>query len=330
MLTQDTITDAEAEELARLRTRADASRLPSDPPVTRQLAINDLRPSVDTYRFDFYGLFGDDGLVGFAEVFGTVGAENTDLAEIGIITEPDGDSRTIHRTLFDHIEAIERRRGRERFWGWGDLANDATHTFWQNELGYSLAFEERISRCDIADVDADLMQRWIDRAAERASGYELVRAEAPFSDEHLALWAVGLEGMNDEPTDDLVFEEETFDIDRARQIQELHLSTRSSFRAIFAIERATGELAGFTAVRIPDAEPEFVKQNDTVTIEAHRNRGIGRWLKADMWQWLRSDHPEAAHISTGNAESNRAMLAINEAMGFRDVIHHGVWQKNPE
>ena len=97
------------------------------------------------------------------------------------------------------------------------------------------------------------------------------------------------------------------------------------YRAIFAIETATNEVAGYTATRVPRSEPALSKQGDTVTIAAHRNKGIGRWIKADMIRWLQEVRPEVEYLDTGNAESNRAMLAINEAMGFRDVMHHGVW-----
>ncbi len=324
-LTQETITEAEADELARLKTRIDPRLLRTDPVVTRQLAINELRPSVSTYLFDYYGLFDGDRLLGYGETYGTVNAENTDIAEVGIWIDDQQLDRGLHRQLFDHILGIERDRGRTRVWGWGVLDEAATRGFWEGDLGYEIAYDERISRCVVADVDAQLMQHWIDRAAERASDYSLIRAQSPLDEPQLQYLAQALEAMNDAPVDDLVYEHETFDLDRAREIETLHVSTRADYRAIFAVKTSTGELAGFTAVRIPDAEPALSKQGDTVTIDAHRNQGIGRWLKASMWQWLRSERPEVEYIDTGNAESNRAMLAINEAMGFRDVLHHGIW-----
>lgn len=328
-LDQQSITADEADQLAELKTRCDPNRLRTDPPVSPQLAINGLRPSVATFAFDYYAMFDEGRLVAFAETFGAVDAENTDIAEVGIFTDQALADPGLHRIMFDHIEAIERGRGRERFWGWGNLADTPTRDFWEGELGYTLAYDERISRCVVADVDPDLMAAWIERAAERAGAYELFRAEAPFDDGQLELFAEALEAMNDAPDDDLEYEDETFDVERARQIQTLHLSTQSSYRAVFAVERASGELAGYTALRIPDAEPAYAKQGDTVTIDKHRNQGIGRWIKADMWQWLRADRPEVTFLDTGNAESNRAMLAINEAMGFGDILHHGVWQLTP-
>ena len=330
-LTQATITAQDASELARLKSLVDPRRLRSDPPVTPQLAINELRPSVATVAFSYHGLFDDSGrLVALSDAGGAVNAENSDVCEVGLWLDPTwtGDHETDPLgLLFDHVDTVERNRGRTRYWGWGDLADAATREFWEDRLGYTLAYDERISRCTLADVDEQLMQNWIDSARERASGYHLIRAEAPFDDRLLGFFADALEAMNDAPHDDLEHVPEVFDVERARQIEALHVSTRSSYRAVFAIETATDELAGYTALRIPEAEPALSKQGDTVTVAAHRNRGIGRWIKADMWQWLRADRPDVRSLDTGNAESNRAMLAINEAMGFEDVLHHGVWHK---
>ncbi|MEO1166043.1 MAG: GNAT family N-acetyltransferase, partial [Chloroflexota bacterium] len=48
-----------------------------------------------------------------------------------------------------------------------------------------------------------------------------------------------------------------------------------------------------------------------------RGRKIGKWLKADMMLHIREVYPDAEYVSTGNADVNSAMLAINEKMGFQ-------------
>ena len=325
-LHQDTITPADAMELARLRTVVDPRRLRSDPPVGRDLAVNELRPSVSTFVFEYFGLFDGPHMVGVAETSGAFNAENADVCEVGLWIDPERHGQGLHRHLFDHVDAIERARGRVRYWGWGDLADEATRSFWETELGYTLAYDERISRCDLASVDSALMQQWIDQATERASGYELVRAQAPFNDELIGYFAQALEAMDDAPLDDLVHEAETFRRPRPRDrttpsVDTVRLPSYLRERDDYRRTR------WLYAMRIPKAEPALSKQGDTVTLEAHRNRGIGRWIKADMWTWLRTDRPDVNSLDTGNAESNRAMLAINEAMGFRDILHHGVWHK---
>jgi hypothetical protein len=45
--------------------------------------------------------------------------------------------------------------------------------------------------------------------------------------------------------------------------------------------------------------------------------GLGKWLKAEMMFFVRDELPEARYINTGNADTNAAMVAINERMGFK-------------
>lgn len=328
-LHKETITDVEADELARLLTLVDPRRLRSDPAVTRDLAVDGLLRSVPTYAFSYFGLFDDDRLIGMGQSDGAVNSENADVSEVGIFIDPDHEGQGNHRLLFDHIDAFERANGRTRYWGWGDASYEPSRAFWEDELGYTLAYDERISRCDIAAVDPAMMNEWRERASERAGGYTLVRAEMPLADELIGHYAAGLEGMNDAPLDALDHQRETFSEARAREIQSLYLQRNDEIRLIFAIEQATDVLAGYTMTRVPRLNPALSKQGDTVTVAAHRGKGIGRWLKADMWFWLREERPDALYLDTGNAESNRPMLDINEAMGFRDVMHHNVWHLPP-
>jgi mycothiol synthase len=94
---------------------------------------------------------------------------------------------------------------------------------------------------------------------------------------------------------------------------------------LFAVDPDGGPV-GHTTVHVNPRRPEASWQWDTVVLDRHRRRGIGRWLKAEMWRWLREAEPEVTRLRTGNAESNDAMLAINVAMGFREAAVYGAWQ----
>jgi GNAT superfamily N-acetyltransferase len=69
-----------------------------------------------------------------------------------------------------------------------------------------------------------------------------------------------------------------------------------------------------------------VWQGGTAVDPTHRNKGLGRWLKAAMLQRLLDERPEVANVDTWNAGSNEPMLAINVALGFRPVKYYNARQ----
>ncbi|MDQ1396172.1 MAG: hypothetical protein QOG64_1431, partial [Acidimicrobiaceae bacterium] len=74
--------------------------------------------------------------------------------------------------------------------------------------------------------------------------------------------------------------------------------------------------------------PQRAWQGDTAVDPAHRNRGIGRWLKAAMLLHVMDERPELRRIETENAGSNDAMLGINVALGFEVLQWQAEWQVN--
>lgn len=88
----------------------------------------------------------------------------------------------------------------------------------------------------------------------------------------------------------------------------------------------SGELAGYTELAFPGLWPAAAWQEDTGVWPKHRDRGLGRWLKAANALRLLDERPEIEFIDTWNAGSNEAMLGINEAMGFRPLENWGDWQ----
>src|SRR5207237_8988504 len=86
-----------------------------------------------------------------------------------------------------------------------------------------------------------------------------------------------------------------------------------------------------SAARVTDgvkAWPEegYVRQQCTGVGPAARGRGLGKWIKAAMLQHVRESHPETFYLTTENAGSNAAMLAINRSLGFRLVRETTTYQ----
>lgn len=244
-----------------------------------------------------------------AEVFG--GAEDPDAGRVAVA---------------DLVERSEAD-GRTSFAGWGPRT-DAEDRFW-TAFGATERYTERMSTLDVASVDPDLMADWIDARRQRAADVTLVRWIGACPAVHRAAYARSLSAMSDAPTDDLDVNPFTLDEDDVRELDDARLSLGWRPFTLFAVD-SDGRPAGHTTVMVNPFRPDASWQWDTVVLDTHRRRGIGRWLKAEMWRWLRDEAPEVGRLSTGNAESNDAMLAINVAMGYRPAVVFAMWQADLE
>ena len=178
----------------------------------------------------------------------------------------------------------------------------------------------------LADIPEGLVESWIARAPERAQGYELLWLDAPCPDEWVERRCRAKDVMNTAPRDELDMEDEHDTPELLREREAGVLERGSKWWMVAAVETATGEIAGYSDVIVPTFDRDMVWQGDTGVIPAHRDRGLGRWLKAAMIERIRAELPEVNRIETWNAGSNEPMLAINHALGFRMLEEVGGWQ----
>ncbi|PKO05776.1 MAG: hypothetical protein CVU41_10160 [Chloroflexi bacterium HGW-Chloroflexi-3] len=72
--------------------------------------------------------------------------------------------------------------------------------------------------------------------------------------------------------------------------------------------------------------PEILRQNMTGVFPQFCGKGLGRWLKAAMLDRLLKLHPEIKFVRTTNADTNAAMLCINNELGFKPYMSSILWQ----
>lgn len=89
-----------------------------------------------------------------------------------------------------------------------------------------------------------------------------------------------------------------------------------------------GSLAGYTQLAVPAHDPDNAYQWDTLVLPKHRGHRLGVALKVANLRRLQDAQGDLRLMHTWNAEVNRPMLAVNEALGFRPVERHEEWQRD--
>jgi RimJ/RimL family protein N-acetyltransferase len=95
--------------------------------------------------------------------------------------------------------------------------------------------------------------------------------------------------------------------------------------AIAAVKGNTGEPAGVTEVAVDPADPGWGHQMITGVTREHRGHRLGLLVKTAMVEWLRAAEPALERIETWNAQSNRYMIAVNEALGYTILGQPANW-----
>ena len=170
------------------------------------------------------------------------------------------------------------------------------------------------------------MRTWVKRAPERASDYEVVSWEGPVSDENLSAYIDVLEVMNTAPREDFEEEDWHWTPEQLREWESSSIERGVEWWVKVARHRPSGRFVGVTNIFFPPHRPYLASQGDTGVNPEHRNKGLGRWLKADMFLKLVEQKPGVDRIDTDNADSNEPMLAINTEMGFRPLLTSSIWQ----
>lgn len=79
---------------------------------------------------------------------------------------------------------------------------------------------------------------------------------------------------------------------------------------------------------VPAHDADNVFQWDTLVRRDHRGHRLGTATKVRNLRGVQALHPDRTTLHTWNAESNRPMIAVNEAMGFVPVRYEGEYYRN--
>lgn len=200
---------------------------------------------------------------------------------------------------------------------------------WESKLaaiGMKKALVDRESRLLVDNINWDLMNEWIERASERAIDYELLFVETPIPEQLLQKWCDLMLVMNTAPLEGLELEDFSMSPDKWRNIERSDLAQGGHLEGFVAVHKPTDAWVGVSEIFFLDRQPDRAYQGDTGVDPAHRNKGLGRWLKAASIKSFLERHPDVTRIDTENAGSNEPMLNINIEMGYKPLHVNYAWQ----
>ena len=292
-------------------------------------------------------LFGarvDGGIVARAVYETRTEGEAVSTAWVQVQVLPDFTHRGIGRALADVVEGLARDQGREKLHayvtsapaegprlvpptGAGWVPAEAREVRFMRARGYELGQIERGSRLALP-VDPALFAERRAAAEAHADGYRVhlwQRRTPPEFLEDLAVLATRM--STDAPSGGLDEDEDLWTVERwVEQEDQQQSSPRVTLYA--AVEHlASGHLVGYTELSVPPDLDRPVDQGDTIVMREHRGHRLGMLLKLANIAHLEQTYPGRPSIITFNAEENRPMLDVNEAVGFVPFTYDGAWHK---
>ena len=136
---------------------------------------------------------------------------------------------------------------------------------------------------------------------------------------------LGRRMSTDAPSGDVPVEEEHWDATRVREEEAAHVARG---RAVLTGGAARdGRLVAYTELHVPLEQPQRAQQGATLVLREHRGHRLGARVKIAVLRELAATRPQVRRISTYNAESNRPMVAVNEALGFRRAGALSTWSR---
>lgn len=286
----------------------------------------------------------EDGRIVGAITLDYATAEPT-TAYVDLMVLPANWGRGIEQALLSHAESEVRLLGRKVLQSWtqhrpdtaGDVLAPSTgwgqvsatpHARLLERNGYALEQVERNSTFDL-QAPMDSIRENLEAALSFAGDdYRLVQWTVPTPTEYQEGYAWAMSRMStDVPSGGLEIDEEVWDAERVARREARFLEAGQTVSVTAVQHVPTGAFAAFNELVIGEDSAAVTHQYATLVLKEHRGRHLGMVVKcANILRW-KEIAPESTRISTFNAEENRPMLSINEAIGFAAVSYAAAWQK---
>jgi GNAT superfamily N-acetyltransferase len=311
-------------ELAELE---EACRL-ADAPYLHHQSVDmveaDLRWGHDQSPSEHYLARVDGEVAGFGAIY-TSDWDNLDLAWLQGGVHPRHRGQGVGAALLEQLHARCLELDRPSLGA--DAWEGTPGTSFLEGRGYAKKSQAILRRQDLTSLAPGQVEGMHALALERAGDYELVSFDGPLPDDVIEDYSRMAASINDAPLDDLELEDDNYDPQRMRLVEEAQQRRNRDHLRIAARHRGTGELGGHTELVVERWDPSVAYQLDTAVAPGHRGHRLGLLLKAAMVLWLRERHPQVVTVDTWNTESNRFMIEVNEQLGYRVVARELQFQR---
>ncbi|WP_374009281.1 GNAT family N-acetyltransferase [Leifsonia sp. LS-T14] len=257
---------------------------------------------------------------------------------------PEFRGRGIGSALYGRLEQLARDAGRSTIQnqttypagvegdsvpaptGFGSVPTALPSTRFLRRLGFSLEQVGRISALPMplaADVFSDLLRE----AVTATAGYRAITWQGRTPEEWVESIALLRTRMSTDAPNAGIQATDVWTADRVRAVDDLLEDSPRVTLTSIVVDEATGQAAGFTELDVSAESERPAEQMDTLVLREHRGHRLGMLLKLTNLQELAARFPACERVETINAEENRPMLEVNDAIGFAATAFSARWRK---
>lgn len=234
-------------------------------------------------------------------------------------TRPDRVREGIGRRLVQELEVVAAGDGRTTVQSEAYLppGGSGVPEAFATAMGYAVASRESIKELMLAD--------YLDRRETLASsapvpdGYRVVTYDTVCPDAHLESFGrlLGML-MSEVPLGELDLESSEWSAERIRDAEQRQVAIGRHVLTALALA-PDGSVAGVSDVRVDDTDPAHAQVGITIVDPVHRGHRLGLALKLATHDLALATYPGLVSVDTSNAEVNRWMNAVNDALGYRTI-----------
>jgi GNAT superfamily N-acetyltransferase len=297
--------------------------LPRDPAFARADARGRITVPAPSEPARFLLAYAGRELLAVAEV-GTPLLDNTSTAFLELTVRPYARRHGVGTALWAQV--AEHCLASCRKLVMTDTLTPGPGASFARRLGAEPALRDVRRRLVVNPEARERVTRLAVAAAPLAAGYAVHSFAGPVPEVWLATLAALMGRMStDAPLQDLRWEPEVYDGARVREREAVDTARGWQVFTTLAVH-SSGTVAGYTRIAVNEEDRAAGWQHDTLVDPDHRGHRLGMLMKAANLAHVMARVPTLRQIITWNADDNRYMIAVNEAMGFEVFDHWVEWQ----